>query len=228
MTAADIVESGFRHVAVATGAAWRRDGVARWHTQPVPVDPAADVLTPDDLMAGWRPSGSRVVVYDDDHYYLGGVLAELLQNEGFEVEIVTPAPQVSAWTVNTMEVDRIQRRLLLAGVTLRTSAAVTEVSAGKVTVASAYTGQLSEAAADCVVMVTARLPEDELYLELVSRQEQGEITSVRAIGDAWAPGTIAAAVWSGRRYAEEFDADLPGPDVVPFRREVTRLHTDPW
>ena len=71
MTAADIVESGFRHVAVATGAAWRRDGVARWHTQPVPVGPAADVLTPDDLMAGWRPSGSRV--YDDDHYYLGGV-----------------------------------------------------------------------------------------------------------------------------------------------------------
>ena len=55
MTAADIVESGFRHVAVATGATWRRDGVARWHTQPIPVDPAADVLTPDDLMAGWRP-----------------------------------------------------------------------------------------------------------------------------------------------------------------------------
>jgi dimethylamine/trimethylamine dehydrogenase len=227
MTAADIVESGFRHVAVATGAAWRRDGVARWHTQPVPVDPAADVLTPDDLMAGWRPSGSRVVVYDDDHYYLGGVLAELLQNEGFEVEIITPAPQVSAWTVNTMEVDRIQRRLLLAGITLRTSAALTEVGAGKVTVASAYTGQLSEAAADSVVMVTARLPEDELYLELVSRHELGEIDSVRAIGDAWAPGTIAAAVWSGRRYAEEFDADRPGNDGVPFRREVTQLHADP-
>jgi dimethylamine/trimethylamine dehydrogenase len=227
MTAADIVESGFRHVAVATGATWRRDGVARWHTQPIPVDPAADVLTPDDLMAGWRPAGSRVLVYDDDHYYLGGVLAELLQNEGFEVEIVTPAPQVSAWTVNTMEVDRIQRRLLLAGVTLRTSAAVTEVGAGKVTVASAYTGQLSEAAADSVVMVTARLPEDELYLDLLARQEQGKITSVRAIGDAWAPGTIAAAVWSGRRYAEEFDADRPGNDGVPFRREVTQLHADP-
>ena len=35
MTAADIVEFGFRHVAVATGATWRRDGVARWHTQPL-------------------------------------------------------------------------------------------------------------------------------------------------------------------------------------------------
>src|SRR6202000_3491529 len=29
MTAQDIMESGFEHVAVATGSAWRRDGVAR-------------------------------------------------------------------------------------------------------------------------------------------------------------------------------------------------------
>ena len=46
---------------------------------------------------------------------------------------------------------------------------------------------------------------------------------MRGIGDAWAPSTIAAAVWSGRRYAEELDADLPSNDVVPFRREVTEL-----
>jgi len=224
MSADDIIGFDFRHVAVATGATWRRDGVARWHTQPIPIDAAADVLTPDDLMAGQRPAGSRVVVYDDDHYYLGGVVAELLQIEGFEVEVVTPAPQVSAWTVNTMEVDKVQRRLLLAGVMLRTSAAVIAVSEGKVTVANCYTGRLCEIAADSVVMVTARLPEEELFLQLLARQEQRQIASVRAIGDAWAPGTIAAAVWSGRRFAEEFDANLPANDVVPFRREVTQLH----
>ena len=227
MSADDIVGFEFQHIAVAAGATWRRDGVARWHTQPIPADAAADVLTPDDLMAGRRPRGSRVVVYDDDHYYLGGVIAELLRGEGFEVEIVTPAAQASAWTVNTMEVDKIQRRLLLAGVTLRTSAALTAVGAGQVTVANVYTGQLSEVPADSVVMVTARLPEEELFRQLLDRKERGQIASVRAIGDAWAPGTIAAAVWSGRRYAEEFDADLPGNDVVPFRREVTQLHPDP-
>ncbi len=227
MSADDIVGFGFRHVAVATGATWRRDGVARWHTQPIPVDAGADVLTPDDLMGGRRPSGPRVLVYDDDHYYLGGVLAELLRNEGFDVEIVTPAAQVSAWTASTMEVDKVQRRLLLGGVTLRTSVALSAVDAGKVTVACTYTGRLSEIAADSVVMVTPRLPEEDLFRQLVARQEQGQIASVRAIGDAWAPGTIAAAVWSGRRYAEEFDTGLPGNDVVPFRREVTQLHRDP-
>jgi dimethylamine/trimethylamine dehydrogenase len=224
MSADDIVAFDFRHVAVAPGSTWRRDGVARWHTQPIPIDAAADVLTPDDLMAGRRPRGSRVVVYDDDHYYMGGVVAELLQTEGFEVEIVTPAPQVSAWTVNTMEVEKVQRRLLLADVVLRTGAALTAVTEGKLTVANAYTGRLSEIAADSVVMVTARLPEEELFMQLLARQERGQIASVRAIGDAWAPGTIAAAVWSGRRFAEEFDADLPANDVVPFRREVTQLH----
>jgi dimethylamine/trimethylamine dehydrogenase len=227
MSADDIIEFEFQHVAIATGATWRRDGVARWHIQPVPVQAGADVLTPDDIMAGVRPSGTRVVVYDDDHYYMGGVVAELLRTEGFEVEIVTPAAQVSAWTVNTLEVDKIQRRLLLAGVTLRTSTALTAVGAGKVTLASTYTGQLTEAAADSVVMVTARLPNEDLCQQLRARQEQGLIASVRAIGDAWAPGTIAAAVWSGRRYAEEFDAELPSNDVVPFRREVTELHADP-
>jgi dimethylamine/trimethylamine dehydrogenase len=227
MSSADIVEFGFQHVAVATGAMWRRDGVARWHTQPVPVETGADVLTPDDLMAGLRPAGPRVLVYDDDHYYMGGVVAELLRSEGFEVEVVTTAAQVSAWTVNTMEINKVARGLLLAGVILRTGTALTAIGAGKVTVACAYTGRVSEVAADSVVLVTARLPEEELFAQLAGRQEQGQVASVRAIGDAWAPGTIAAAVWSGRRFAEEFDAGPPAGDVVPFRREITQLYQDP-
>ena len=44
----------------------------------------------DWLMRGDRPSGSRVVLFDDDHYYLGGVLAELLVAAGLEVTLVTP------------------------------------------------------------------------------------------------------------------------------------------
>jgi len=42
------------------------------------------------------------------------------------------------------------------------------------------------------------------------------------IGDAYAPGTIANAVWDGRRYAEELDGE-PHGDAVPFRREVVEL-----
>ena len=223
MSAEDVREFGFEHVAVATGSSWRRDGVARWHTTPIAVDPATELLTPDDLMAGARPAGKRVVLYDDDHYYLGGVLAELLSSEGYDVHLVTPAAMVSAWTVNTLEVSKVNRRVLEAGVTVHCNRAVASVGAGHVVVADVYTGTETELAADAVVMVTSRLPEESLYLELSASAAASGIASVRGIGDSWAPGTIAAAVWSGRRFAEEFDAELASNDVVPFRREVTEL-----
>ncbi len=223
MPAQDIVDYGFDYVAVATGATWRRDGVARWHTHPIPIQPTTEILTPDDVMAGSRPSGHRLVLFDDDHYYLGGVLAELLAREGYEVHLVTPAAQASAWTVNTLEIVKIQRQLLESGVHLHTSCVVTAVGDDSVDVINAYTGRASELPADAVVMVTARLPEESLYLELQEHCTAGRLKSVRAIGDCWAPGTIAAAVWSGRRFAEEFDAVLPPNDEVPFRREVTAL-----
>ena len=223
MSAQDILDSGFEHVAVAAGSSWRRDGVARWHTHPIPIDNGAQILTPEDLMAGTRPRGRRVVLFDDDHYYLGGVLAELLAHAEFEVHLVTPAAQVSAWTVNTMEVTKIQRRLLQSGVSLHTSRAVTAVHVDHVALINTYTDEQSDLPADSVAMVTARLPNDSLFHELSESLGSGQLESVRGIGDCWAPGTIAAAVWSGRRFAEEFDAPPASNDQVQFRREVTAL-----
>ncbi len=75
-----------------------------------------------------------------------------------------------------------------------------------------YTDRDAELPLDGLVLVTARLPNDALALEL----------GATAIGDAYAPGTIATAVWDGRRYAEELDGEPPG-DAVPFRREVVEL-----
>src|SRR6516164_2818097 len=50
-----VLDFGFPHVVVATGAYWRRDGIARHHLEPIPVAAGANVFTPDDLMAGARP-----------------------------------------------------------------------------------------------------------------------------------------------------------------------------
>jgi dimethylamine/trimethylamine dehydrogenase len=210
---ADEVRSyGFEHVAVATGARWRADGVGRWHTRPPALDPAVETLTPDDLMDGRRPAGDRIVLFDDDHYYLGGVLAELLATEGKRVTLVTPAPHVSEWSVNTMEQTRIHRRLVEVGVELVTSQALASVVDGSARIADVYTGGDRELPLDGLVLVTARLPNDGLALEL----------GATAIGDAYAPGTIATAVWDGRRYAEDLDGEPLG-DATPFRREVAQL-----
>ncbi len=225
VTAAEILSYEFEHVAIATGARWRRDGIGRWHTKALPVAGDPEVLTPDDLLAGARPSGARVVLFDDDHYYLGGVLAELLVGESFAVTLVTPAARVSEWSVNTMEQERIQRRLLELGVTVVTSEALVAVEPGLVRTSCVYTERERALDCDSVVLVTSRLPEDGLLTGLTSRTDalaEAGILSVRAVGDAWSPGTIAAAVWEGRRYAEELDGPDPG-DGVPFLREVVSL-----
>jgi dimethylamine/trimethylamine dehydrogenase len=225
MTADELLGYDFAHVAVATGSTWRRDGVGRWHTRPMPIDDDLEVLTPDDLMRGKRPRGQRVVLFDDDHYYLGGVLAELLDSEGFQVVLVTPAPGVSQWTENTLEQRRVQRRLLEAGIELLLSHAVVEGTADGVDVVDAFTGRDASISADSLVAVTARLPVDGLLHELQERRDEWQsagLRTVRAIGDASAPGTIAAAVWDGRRYAEELDEEIDH-NVVGFRREITRV-----
>ncbi len=81
VTADLVAELGVDHVAVATGSHWRRDGVGRATPFPVSISGEAKVMTPDDVMAG-RPLAGPVVIYDDDHYAMGGVLAELLARPG--------------------------------------------------------------------------------------------------------------------------------------------------
>jgi dimethylamine/trimethylamine dehydrogenase len=182
----DVLNFGFAHVVISTGATWRADGVGRWNHHPIPIAGGANVLTPDDIMSGARPSGSRVVIFDDDHYYMAGVLAELLAAEGFEITVVCAKPQVSAWTSNTLEVDRIQARLINAGVALHNNQALVAVDGDAVTVQCAYTGAESVLAAESVVLVTARKPNNDPYQGLdarVGEWHSAGVHSVRRIGE---------------------------------------------
>jgi len=225
LNAADILEYGFEHVVIATGAEWRRDGTARYHHSPLPIDAAAHILTPDDIFAGGRPLGSRIVIYDDDHFYLGSVLAELMVKEGRSVVFATPAAEVANWTHNTLEQQKIQARLLQIGVEIAAHRAVTRIVSGKVELSCVFTGKMEPVLADSVLLVTARNPRDELYRDLLARRGDwaaGGIKSVQIIGDANAPGTIAAAVYAGHRYAQELDAPEIGDDL-PFKRETAEL-----
>jgi len=221
----EVLEYGFEHVAVATGSAWRRDGTARFHHAPIPIAGDAAVLTPDNLMAGKRPEGGHVLLYDDDHYYMSSVLAELLVQEGRRVTFVTPAAEVATWARNTLEQEKIQTRLLRLGVDIRPHRAVTRVERGGAETACVFTGTIAAIACDALLLVTARDPVDALYLDLQARRTEwaaAGLRSVRLIGDANAPGLIAAAVYAGHRYAQELDAPDLG-DALPFRRDIAAL-----
>ncbi|TGD65191.1 FAD-dependent oxidoreductase [Tabrizicola sp. WMC-M-20] len=230
LTADDVLAMGAQHVAIATGAHWRRDAVARLHLHPIPTDPVMPVFSPDDIMEGNGPTGGRVTLYDDDHFYMGSVIAEVLVARGCAVDFITPATKVAEWTENTLEQAIIMRRLLALGVTIHTSKAPEAITATDVMLGCTWTGAQSALKADAVVMVTSRIPHDQLYHDLRARHQDwagAGILSVKLVGDAAAPGPIAWATYAGRRFAEELDQPDDRGDTPVFRREVARLEPLP-
>jgi dimethylamine/trimethylamine dehydrogenase len=225
MTAEEVLEAGIEHVILATGSHWRRDGIGRQHWQAIPGYELPNVYTPDDLMEGRLPAGlnpdSQVVIYDDDHYYMGGVLAELLAGQGCKVTLVTPEPLVSAWTVYTLEQERIAKRLLRMGVRLIRQHKLAAIFPGAARLESTVSGEPIELACEVVVLVTERLPEDGVYLNLKTAVTDGRLASMRLIGDAEAPGLIAQAVYAGHLAAREFGEPLI--EGTPFKVERIRF-----
>ncbi len=223
LDADQVMSYGFTHVAVATGAKWRRDGVARYHVKPIPIQANSKVYTPDDIMEGNIPTGN-VVVYDDDHYYMGGVLAELLCSSTEGVTLVTPSANASDWTANTLEQNTIHRRLASLGVKIVLNRAVSEIFSDGVNTVCRFTGDTEYHPCDAVILVTAQQSEDKLWQELILRESEwadAGIQSIQVMGDANAPAPIAWATFAGHRYARELDMDQSITDV-PFRRDHIR------
>jgi dimethylamine/trimethylamine dehydrogenase len=211
---------GLPHVVFATGASWRKDGFGLLNTQPIlPQISNNRIFTPDDIMNGHYPTG-RALIFDDDHYYMGSVIAEKLIEQGCQVDFVSTFSNVAAWTRHTVEQERIQERLINLGVNIIPSRNLKAFDENRVTLECVYTGSEEEMQVDGLVMITARVPNDDLYYELESQADAlsaAGIKSLARIGDCLAPGTIASAVFSGHKFAREFDE--PDPGDVPFKRE---------
>jgi dimethylamine/trimethylamine dehydrogenase len=214
LEADQILEFGADRVVLATGADWRRDGVGRWHAEPIEGWRTAAALCPDDVMDGALPEGP-VLIFDDDHYYMGGVVAEVLAAAGRQVTLATTGFLASAWTANNAERERVQARLIDLGVRIEPNTVLVELAEEEAVLACVFTGRRRTLKVANVVMVTARLSRDQLYRELEDRID------ITRIGDCLAPGTIAACVRSGHEYAQEMDAE-PGGEVR-FRREIPTL-----
>ncbi|MGE4635717.1 MAG: FAD-dependent oxidoreductase [Arenicellales bacterium] len=216
----EVLSLGADHVVVATGATWRADGFGRSHPYPFKaLGPSTNILTPDDVMAGRMPDGPTVV-YDDDSFYMGGVIAEKLRRANLPVVLVTPENTVSDWCEYTCEQYQVQKSLLELGVEIKTAQSLLAFDGYEVIISCTHTEHQQSIKADALIMVTARQPNDGLYHALQQRFESDEellLSSLRRIGDCDAPAIIAAAVYSGHRYARELDTE-PDPDV-PLRLE---------
>jgi dimethylamine/trimethylamine dehydrogenase len=221
----DILGLEHRRVVIATGARWTRMLFSPLEL-PVGVPDMANVFTPDDVAAGADIEGP-IVVFDYDNYYLGGALAERLARGGAAVSYVTPAGHASAWTIMTNEQPQVHRALAKAGISLHTLSLVRDFAPGELTIANLFTGAEQRLPCRSLVVVGARLAHGELYDALLARQSEwaaAGIESVDRIGDALAPGAIAHAVYSGHRYAQEFDRD---PQAPLYKRDAPIVAGEP-
>lgn len=225
LSAVEVMEYGFPHVVVATGSSWRADGVGRAHRMPLAFLDNSCVMTPDDVMEGKLTSDGTtgpIVIFDDDRFYLGSVLAELAAATSRKVVFVTPSPVVAPWSDHTLEQVRIQKRLIDLDVEIVPSRRLANLADGVLTTECVFSGREREIACDTLIPVTSRRPNDALWAGLQARQnhwQEAGIQSVERIGDCLAPGLIAAAVYSGHKYARDL---LGGHDKTVRREDVVQ------
>ena len=206
LSATEVQDFAADHVFIATGSRWRADGTGRTYAAGIANLEHARVFTPDDLMEGKIPQG-RVTVFDDDHYYMGPVLALLLARSGAQVSYVTCEGQAGAWSHYTGEQEATHAGLLAEGVKVFVNTVVSCYMGRTLELSCVFSGTTSEHQADALVLVTSREPNDALYRALVGEDPDSGATSVAMIGDCAQPALIAHAVYAGHKAARE----LGGP-----------------
>ena len=206
LDASDVLDFGFQRVVLATGARWRTDCVGRSILQPLKTIEEVNILSVDQILHGDSASG-HVVVYDDDYYYMANVIAEKLIHDGCTVTYVTPASSVAPYTEATLESDRIHGRLLKLGVTVICHHTIHSANAETILLRCEFSDKIITINSNTLIPVTARIPQLQLLDKLQNEVELKDhgIKSVETIGDCWAPGTIASAVYSGHLYARQLD-----------------------
>jgi len=221
LTSEDLLSYGIENIVLATGATWRSDGVGRVHRAPLKYLNSNRILTPDDIMAGElsnEKSKGPIVIFDDDRFYMGSVLAEVAVKTGRKVIFITSTPNVSAWSENTLEQSRIQSNLMNLEVEIIASHKLSNYQDKQLSISCLFTEKTSHIECETLILVTSRIPNDTLWHELSAKKGTWKdlgIESVTRIGDCLQPGLIAMAIQSGHRFVraiEEKQEDL-------FRRE---------
>jgi dimethylamine/trimethylamine dehydrogenase len=219
LSAREVLEYGADLVVVATGAAWRSDGVGPWDRSPLAGADLPHVTTPEQVIRGELEDAERVVVYDCEGYFMGVGIAELLAARGTSVALVTPADVVGGFLDRTHEGQPTRAKLASLNVEFHTATRMDSITESSCHVTRL--GRPAELAADAVVLVTARKSDDALYRSLDERPEllkEHGIEALYAVGDCVAPRLIADCVFDGHRLAREIDtADPRRP--LPIKRE---------
>jgi len=240
MTADDILQYGASRVIIATGASWNTTGVNHATHEPIPGADAnlPNILTPEQVYAGKKKIGKRVMIINYDPYYTTPSLAEKFARDGHEVTIAFVC-EVGAYMEYTLEGPNMHRMLHELNIKVLGETGCSRVEDGRVELFNIWgdgykreykgTGKFPRTEntshtwheCDTVILVTGRHSEDALYRELKARKdewEENDIDNVFVIGDAEAPRLMADVTFDGHRLAREIE-DADPQHQTPYKRE---------
>src|SRR5258707_7503759 len=219
---------------VATGDYWATDGLngATHATIPGGGASLAHILTPEQIMVeGKQAPGERVIVFDNDGYFMGVSLAEKLALEGKKVTIMTPMGHIAPYMHFTLEAPNMHRKLHKLGVEVVTYHMPSKIDAGGITAEHVYDteGHSRTFESDAVVLVSQRRSNEALFRELkdvvgLEALKAEGVDALYRIGDCEAPRLIADAVFSGHRPSRGIETENPA-EPLPFKPERRVAHT---
>ena len=218
-------EYGAEIVVIATGCRWATNGLNSATHDTIPGADAINEawqLTPEDVALSRKQVGHRVLILDNEAYFMGVTLAQKLAGEGHEVWLVTHRGDIAKYMDYTLEAPMMHRELHRLGVHTHPETMIEELDSGVVHTYNVWDPSHKERfEVDSVVLCSARVSDDALYRELKADQaalDQNGVEAVYLIGDAAAPRMIVDCVFDGHRLAREIDS--PNPALpLPFIRE---------
>ncbi len=170
------------------------------HTLPaLPGVETAPILSVDEVVANPSQTSGRVLVVDYLDRQQAMVAAIMLGQLGRDVTLATPSLQAGL-KLELQNVTEFYRRAYSAGVAFSTLSQPTGFDGGLVQLRNPIGAQTWQAGPfDHIIMVTPGAPDDGLKVAL-----DGAGITVHAIGDAYAPRDVEAAILEGFELGRSF------------------------
>ena len=217
LVAKDVTELNADFVMIATGAKWSEDALGRHSDTGFETVDTNMIIGAEHVLNGEKIDGDRIVIYDDDHYYIGSVMALELSRRGHSVVLVTPAGRACSWGEYTDEQVPSNLALYDANVKVITNKTIINVARGVAEAKCIYSSESISIKCDGVIPLTRRIPSVQLYNSLIKMVDNSKKHSIIKIGDADAPSHIAGAVYSGYRNAIECGANFSSSEFYGKR-----------
>jgi 2,4-dienoyl-CoA reductase-like NADH-dependent reductase (Old Yellow Enzyme family)/thioredoxin reductase len=163
-----------------------------------PEIPGIDLLASSawEVLAGRDPSGSRVLVIDEEYGYQGTSVAEHLLDRGKEVAIVTSERTIAGF-LGATTAPPVFERLFTKGVVLHSNLSVIGLEAGRALLRNVWSGREEMLGPfDAFVYAYGGEAVNDLESSLA-----GRVPRLELVGDCYAPRTLQHAILEGHRVA---------------------------